>query len=109
MKLKLRNNGLSVCGTNEQGFFVSYSIEAEEYKQWLLEGNTPEPEFTDEELLSRELQFKVSKATLYLNLTDWVNAYKLRHDLGLELIPESSSKWEVINKREEYLSYLRGI
>jgi len=32
------------------GATVSYSIEAEEYKQWLSEGNTPEPEFTQAEL-----------------------------------------------------------
>ena len=28
-------------------------IEHEEYKQWLSEGNTPEPEFTDAELLQQ--------------------------------------------------------
>ena len=50
MILKLTNNGKSVYGTREDGAMVSYSIEAEEYKQWLSEGNTPEPEFTEAEL-----------------------------------------------------------
>lgn len=64
---------------------------------------------TEDELAKEELQNKIQEANVYLAQTDWVNTYKIRHDLGLELIPEDSSKWEVINKREEYLSYLRGI
>lgn len=64
---------------------------------------------TAEELLAYELDQKIQEANGYLAQTDWVNSYKIRHDLGLELIHEESSKWEVINKREEYLSYLRGI
>ena len=63
MKLKLCNNGLSVCGTNKQGLFVSYSIEAEEFKQWLEEGNTPEPEFTEDELEVQRVQASKSKAS----------------------------------------------
>ena len=63
---------------------------------------------TDEELLAYELDQKIQEATQYLAQTDWVKDYKLRHDLGLELIPEDSSKWEVINKREEYIVFLKG-
>ena len=70
MKLKLCNNGLSVYGTNEQGQCVSYSIEAEEYKQWLSEGNTPEPEFTEEELREQELAKQVNEAKAFLDKTD---------------------------------------
>jgi len=50
MTLKVCNNGLCVYGTREDGATISYSIEAEEYKQWLSEGNIPEPEFTQAEL-----------------------------------------------------------
>ncbi len=82
--------------------------EYELIKQWLSEGNIPEPEFTDEELTARELNEKISTANQYLRETDWVNAYKIRHDLGLDLIPETSSKWGVINKREEYITFLKG-
>ena len=64
---------------------------------------------TDEELLAYELEQKIQEATSYLAQTDWVNTYKIRHDLGLELIPEESSKWEVINKREEYIVFLKAI
>ena len=63
---------------------------------------------TAEELLAYELNQKIQEANQYLAQTDWVNTYKIRHDLGLELIPEESSKWLVINKREEYITFLRG-
>lgn len=63
MKLKLCNNGLSVAGINTQGFNVSYSIEAEEYKQWISEGNIPEPEFTDAEIEAQRIQAIKSKAS----------------------------------------------
>lgn len=46
-------------------------------------------------------------ATDYLKETDWTETYKLRHDIGLEIIPEESSKWIIINKREEYKTFLR--
>lgn len=81
--------------------------EYELIKQWLAEGNIPEPEFLDEELIARELQYKVSEATQYLISTDWIKDYKTRHDLGLELIPEDSSKWLIINKRAEYIEFLK--
>lgn len=63
---------------------------------------------TAEELLAYELDQKIQEASSYLAQTDWVNTYKIRHDLGLELISETSSKWEVINKREEYIVFLKG-
>ena len=63
---------------------------------------------TAEELLAYELEQKIQESKGYLAQTDWVNTYKIRHDLGLELIPETSSKWEVINKREEYITFLKG-
>ena len=64
---------------------------------------------TEDELAKEELQNKIQEANQYLSQTDWVNSYKIRHDLGLELIPEESSKWEVINKREEYIVFLKAI
>jgi len=61
-----------------------------------------------EEIEAEILQNKINEANMYLNQTDWVNTYKIRHDLGLELIPEDSAKWEIINKREEYITFLKG-
>lgn len=108
MKVKIQTYSGEFSGymVNRTTFFPKENCEL--IKQWLADGNTPEPEFTNEELIARELQSKVSETTLYLNSTDWVNAYKLRHDLGLELIPELSSKWEVLSKREEYIEFLKG-
>lgn len=54
------------------------------------------------------LEYKINEASSYLTQTDWVKDYKLRHDLGLELIPEDSAKLEIINKREEYITFLKG-
>lgn len=97
-------SGYLVNGTT---FFPKENCEF--INQWIAQGNTPEPEFTDEELLERELQDKVNEANQYLKDTDWVSVYKLRHDLGLEIIPVDSSKWVIINKREEYILFLKGV
>lgn len=84
MKLKLCNDGTSVVGTNDAGQLVSYLIEAEEYKQWLSEGNTPEPEFTDEEILEQEeTKARLDRKNLgidYINLKDEVYKVSLTND-----------------------------
>lgn len=59
MIFKLCNNGLSVLGTSENGTTVSYSIEAEEYKQWVLDGGVPLAEFTDAEIIAQSKQSKL--------------------------------------------------
>ena len=61
-----------------------------------------------EEVEVEILSLKIQEANGYLAQTDWVNTYKIRHDLGLEIIPEDSSKWLVIAKREEYKVFLKG-
>lgn len=71
MKLKLCNNGLSVFGINKQGQNVSYSIEAEEYKLWIAEGNTPEPEFTEKEIEAQLQEQANAEARAKLGSLDW--------------------------------------
>ena len=61
-----------------------------------------------EDEAKQSLEYKINEASQYLKDTDWVNTYKIRHDLGLELIHEESSKWLIINKREEYIVFLKG-
>lgn len=61
-----------------------------------------------EDEVKQSLDYKINEASQYLKDTDWVNDYKLRHDLGLEIIPEDSSKWLIIVKREEYKTFLKG-
>lgn len=60
-----------------------------------------------EDEYKNSIEFKMLEASRYLKDTDWVNSYKIRHDLGLEIIPEDSSKWVVINKRDEYIEFLK--
>jgi hypothetical protein len=74
---------------------------------WIKEIKTAEDIVKDN--LAKELEIKTNEATLYLSQTDWVKDYKTRHDLGLELIPDDSSKWEIIAKREEYIAFLKGV
>lgn len=80
-----------------------------------IEGNITEHEDASviernkEEIEAEILNLKIQEANQYLKDTDWVNSYKIRHDLGLELILEESSKWEVINQREIYISFLKGL
>lgn len=64
---------------------------------------------TKNQIEEENLRTKKNEAYRYLKDTDWVSTYKIRHDLGLELIPEDSSKWEVLSKREEYITFLKGI
>jgi len=64
-------------------------------------------EINEEEIAKQELQSKNNEANHYLKDTDWVNNYKTRHDLGLELIPEYSSKWKIIQQRDEYIAFLK--
>ena len=61
-----------------------------------------------EDEVKQSLEYRINEASQYLKDTDWVNSYKIRHDLGLEIIPEDSSKWLVITKREEYKTFLKG-
>ena len=88
---------------------VEFGTSLDEYTELITQAKEAFVMPTAEELLAYELDQKLQEATSYLAQTDWVKDYKLRHDLGIELIPEGSSKWEVINKRAEYISYLRGL
>ena len=47
---KLQQNSIKRLSDGASIPFADGNIDYEEYKQWLLEGNTPEPEFTAEEL-----------------------------------------------------------
>lgn len=63
----------------------------------------------ESEAKEQELQSKIQEANAYLLKTDWVTSYKLKHDIGLELIPSTSSKWDIIKKRESFINYLKGL
>lgn len=90
MKLKLCNNGQSVVGTNEQGNNVSFTVDAEEYKQWLAEGNTPESEFTEDEILTQKQ-----------------NEFRLERNLLLDKVDKDINKAEDLGKDSTVLRTYR--
>ena len=85
-----------------------FGTELGEYEELIAECESKFIYPSDEELAKYELDNKIQEAESYLANTDWVKDYKLRHELGLELISDDSSKWEIINKRTEYIMYLKG-
>ena len=49
---KLNKNSVTRLSDGASIPFADGNRDYEEYKQWILEGNTPEPEFTEEELVA---------------------------------------------------------
>lgn len=80
--------------------FADGNIDYEEYKQWIAEGNEPEPEFTEEEIQEQELQTKINEAKQYLAKTDhkFYNGYKPK---------ESEDLVEIERLRDEARELLR--
>lgn len=74
--------------------------EYELIKQWLEEGNIPEPEFTDEEIAQQEIQKQLQEAKAYLASTDFYYARFL--ETG-EVVPEA-----VVLKRTESREFIRA-
>ena len=74
--------------------------EYELIKQWLAEGNTPEPEFTEAELAQQVIKAKVQEAKQYLQATDhkFYNGYKPKEGEDLATIEA---------KRDEAREYIR--
>lgn len=69
--------------------------EYELIKQWLSEGNTPEPEFTEEELQITSINKQIQEAKTYLAGTAWY-VERLNDPSSGKAIPE-----EVLAKRVE--------
>ena len=69
--------------------------EYELIKEWLSEGNTPEPEFTEAELAQQEINAKVQEAKAYLASTGWY-VERLNDPSSGKAVPQ-----EVLDKRAE--------
>ena len=101
--VKTQQNGYKV--TLEDGRVLDHvpavggNMDYELIKQWLEEGNTPEPEFTTEELAQKELDKQIQEASQYLQSTDWYYARKV--ETGEE-VPV-----EVVSKRLECREFIR--
>ncbi len=58
---KLQENTILRLSDNASIPLTNGNIDYEEYKQWLVDGNTPEPEFTDAELLQQARASKLQQ------------------------------------------------
>ena len=81
--------------------FADGNRDYEKYKQWLAEGNEPEPEFTEEELSQKAIQDKINEAKQYLEKTDhkFYNGYKPKE--GEDLV-------EIERQRDEAREFIRA-
>lgn len=74
--------------------------EYELIKEWLADGNVPEPEFTEEELAQQVINAKVQEAKQYLQSTD--------HKFYLGYKPKDGEDLVAIEvKRDEAREYIR--
>ena len=97
--VKLQQSGYLVNG-NMSVPNDSANREYQMVQEWLKD-NTPEPEFTEEELAKQELDKQISEAKQYLESTDW---YIIRYaDSGKE-VPS-----DIKIKREEARISIGGI
>ena len=69
--------------------------EYELIKQWLAEGNEPEPEFTEKDLQITSINKQIQEAKTYLSSTAWY-VERLNDPSSGKVIPE-----EVLTKRAE--------
>lgn len=99
--VKIRGNGYLLNGT----MFVPKADGNREYdsiKQWLEEGNIPEPEFTEEELAQQKLQAKIQEAKQYLASTD----FKMTVDYYATLT--EAEQLDLTSKRVEAREFTRA-
>lgn len=86
---------------------VDGNIDYEEYKQWLVDGNIPEPEFTEEELAKQESDRQIAESKTYLASTDFymtVDKYvELDEAIKVELTTKRAEARELINTLEAEL------
>lgn len=98
--VKIQGQGYLLNGTMSVPM-ADGNREYELIKQWLSEGNTPELEFTDEELAQQELEAKIAEAKTYLASTD----FKMTVDYYATLTPEQQE--ELTTKRAEARAFLK--
>jgi hypothetical protein len=90
--VKIQQNGYLLNGTMSVPM-ADGNIEYELIKQWLLDGNIPEPEFTEEELAQQEQDKINSEARTALESGDWLVIRELERQFlaGTDLNTERES------------------
>ena len=93
--VKIQGQGYLLNGTMSVPGNADGNKEYELIKQWLQEGNTPEPEFTEEELQITSINKQIQEAKVYLASTAWY-VERLNDPSSGKVIPE-----EILTKRAE--------
>ena len=105
MKLKISGIGYSDIENN----YNWYSPENSEAKEWL-KTNTPEPEFTEEDLQITSINKQIQEAKTYLASTDFymtVDKYaELSEARKVELTTKRAEARELINTLEDELEII---
>ena len=68
---KLNENSVTRLADGASIPFADGNVDYEAYKQWLSEGNTPEPQYTEEELAQQAKDKAIAEAKQYLSDTDF--------------------------------------
>ena len=92
--------------------FADGNRDYEEYKLWLEEGNTPEPEFTEEEIRLQEINSQIQESKQYLTETGWIWEKYNRNVLVLKDMTseEFNLKYsDIISKQEEYRALINEL
>ena len=95
ISVKTQGQGYLLNGTMSVPGNADGNKEYELIKQWLQEGNAPEPEFTEEELQITSINKQIQEAKIYLADTAWY-VERLNDPSSGKVIPE-----EVLTKRAE--------
>ena len=101
--VKLRQNGYLLNGEMSVPM-ADGNREYELIKVWLEEGNTPEPEFTIEEIKVSTLNKQIQEAKTYLSETSWIWEKYSRNVLVLKdlTVEEFNTKYgDIILAQEE--------
>ena len=95
ISVKTQGQGYLLNGTMSVPGNADGNKEYELIKQWIAEGSTPEPEFTDEELQITSINKQIQEAKTYLASTAWY-VERLNDPSSGKVLPE-----EVLTKRAE--------
>ena len=111
LKVKIQGQGYLLNGT----MLVPKADGNREYeliKKWLSDGNTPEPEFTAEEIRLKEINTQIQEAKAYLTNTGWIWEKYNRNVLVLKDMTseEFNLKYsDIISKQEEYRALINEL
>jgi len=99
---------------NEEDIIVNRVVVKEDFKiespyYQDIEGANIGDKIENGVVIHRENIISTQDMKMFLNDTEWVENYLIKHTLGIEEIPITSSKWDTIRIRDSYKSSLKSI